>query len=326
MKEIKVQEFLEPIQEEMKVFQSYFRNSMKSSVALVDLVTRYIIKQKGKKLRPVLVFLSAKTVGQINEATYRAATLIELLHTATLVHDDVVDEAETRRGLPSINSVWKNKVAVLIGDYLLARGLLLSVNNNDFEFLKKISNTVKRMSEGELLQISKTRKLNNNIETYFRIISDKTASLFSTCTQLGALSSSGDPEIASDFEKFGENLGIAFQIKDDIFDFAGNKNLLGKPVGNDLREKKMTLPLLAAFSVSSKSEIKDIKKLIDKNISTKDYQRIIDFVTEKGGIKFAEEKAYEYVNNGLSIINKYPDSEGKTALIALAKYIVERNK
>lgn len=326
MSEGNLNSFIKPVEREMDMFHSFFRQSMKSSVGLVELISRYIIKQKGKKIRPILVLLSAKTVGEINESTFRAATLVELMHTATLVHDDVVDEAETRRGFPSINAVWKNKIAVLMGDFLLARGLLLSVNNEDFEFLKTITDSVKRMSEGELLQISKTRKLNNDIETYFRIISDKTASLFSTCTSVGAFSSSKNIEIAEDFKNIGENIGIAFQIKDDIFDFSGNTNILGKPVGTDLKEKKLTLPLLAAFQNSSKSEIKKIKSLINKNISTKDYQKIIDFVNEKGGLKFAEDKAKEFIDNGVSLISKYPDSESKAALISLSRFIIERKK
>lgn len=236
--QIKLSEIIHPIEKELDLFTDKFKISLKSKVGLVDLVTKYILKQKGKKIRPVLVLLSAGLSGEISERTYRGAVLVEMLHTATLVHDDVVDAAETRRGLPSINAVWKNKVAVLIGDYLLSRGLMLAVDGNDFDFLRVVTDTVKRMSEGELLQISKTRKLDIDEETYFKIISDKTASLISTCCEIGARSSTSDENKITSLRNFGESLGIAFQIRDDILDYTGKSKIIGKPLGGDIKEKK----------------------------------------------------------------------------------------
>jgi octaprenyl-diphosphate synthase len=297
---------------------------MKSRVGLVDLVTKYILRQKGKKIRPTLVLLSAKTLGEINESTYRAAILVELLHTATLIHDDVVDSAETRRGLPSINSVWKNKIAVLMGDYLLSRGLLLSVDNNDFSFLKVITNTVKRMSEGELLQIQRTLKLDNDEKTYFKIISDKTASLISTCTQVGALSVTRDPKVIEDFKSFGENLGIAFQIKDDILDYDGKLSIIGKPVGADLKEKKLTLPLIHAFQKASSSEVRYIKKLLKDNINSFGFKEILSFIKTYDGLEYSMFKAKEYASLALQSIKSYPDSDSKRALTDLVTFILER--
>ena len=219
---------------------------------LVDLIARYILRQKGKRVRPLLVLLSAKICGGITESSYRAATLIEMLHTATLVHDDVVDDADTRRGLASINAVWKNKVAVLMGDYLLSRGLLLALKHHDHYFLNATSNAVKRMSEGELLQIQKSRHLNLDEPTYLKIISDKTASLFSACTDIGAASATDDPVLLQHMQEFGENVGLAFQIRDDLLDYLGRKSLLGKPTGEDIKEKKLTLPLIYALNASDK--------------------------------------------------------------------------
>ncbi len=325
MSDIKSKEYIKPIREEFDLFYEYFNKAMRSKVALVDLVVRFILKQKSKKLRPVLVLLSAKTCGEVTERTYRAAGLVELLHTATLIHDDVVDNADTRRGFPSINSIWKNKVAVLMGDYLLSKGLQIAVDNDDFDYLKVITSTVKRMSEGELLQISRTKRLNNDFDTYYKIISDKTASLLATCTYLGSLSVTENKETAEDFMKFGENLGMAFQITDDILDFSGNTSILGKAIGNDIKEKKLTLPLLAAFSVASEREVKEIKKIINKDISRSDYQKIVKFVEERNGVGFAKNKAKEFIEKGKEIIYKYPDSESKRALLNLSDFILERN-
>ena len=246
------------IDEDLKRFNELFKQSLKSKVALVDLITRYILKQKGKKVRPLLVLLSSKIAGGVSGRSYRGAILVELLHTATLVHDDVVDNAETRRSFPSINAVWKNKIAVLMGDYLLSRGLMQAVDGSDYDFLKVITNTVRRMSEGELLQTSKTRKLDNDEETYFRIISDKTASLLSTCCEVGARAATEDDEKIKAMRDFGENLGIAFQIRDDILDFVGTSSLLGKPLGGDIKEKKLTLPLIYALKNSPADEVKQV--------------------------------------------------------------------
>lgn len=299
---------------------------MKTKVALVNLITGYILKQKGKKIRPTLVLLSAKIAGKVNERSYRGAILVELLHTATLVHDDVVDSSEERRGFPSINAVWKNKIAVLIGDYLLSRGLLLSVDNNDTDFLQVMTRTVKRMSEGELLQISKTRKLNIDEETYFRIISDKTASLLSTCCEIGALSSGDDMKIRNSLKNYGENLGIAFQIKDDILDFNGKNGFLGKPLGGDVKEKKITLPLIYALNKSDKAERKKIIHLIKNGKKKENLKKVVDIVNFSGGIEYAEKVANDYINRAKKELAIFPDSEIKKSLNDLLDFVVNRTK
>jgi octaprenyl-diphosphate synthase len=316
--------FTDPIKEELEQFNKFFSNQMRSKVGLVELIARYILRQKGKKIRPTLVLLSAKTLGNVNEHTYRGAVLVELLHTATLVHDDVVDDSDTRRGLPSINAIWKNRIAVLMGDYLLARGLQIAVDNDEFGFLKVITNTVKRMSEGELLQIQKIRKLNNDEDTYYRIISDKTASLFSTCTTIGALSITNDQNVIDDFSQFGELLGIAFQIKDDILDFEGTSSIMGKPTGNDLRDKKLTLPIIYALKQAEKQEVKNIKSLIKGKLTSKDIISIFQFVEKYDGIGYASKKAREFADKAIQIIQKYPSSESRQALIDLVNFILER--
>lgn len=315
-----------PIKSELDQFGKLFKEALKSKVGLVDLVTKYILKQKGKKIRPLLVLLSSKTSGNINERTFRGATLVELLHTATLVHDDVVDSAEKRRGLPSINAVWKNKVAVLMGDYLLARGLLLAVEGNDFDFLKIVSNTVKRMSEGELLQIKKTQKLNIDEETYFRIISDKTASLLSTCCEVGALSSTEDEEKIIEMRNFGENLGIAFQIRDDILDYVGTSKIVGKPLGADIRDKKITLPLIYSLEKAEKSERARIIKLIKNGKKKDNIETIIDFVKKYDGIEYAYSVAKEYSEKAKTSLLKFEPSESRQALEALVDFVVDRKK
>ena len=253
-----------PIKSELEKFEELFKQSVKSDNKLVDLIARYIIRQKGKKIRPLLVLLAAKISGGVTERTYRGAVLVELLHTATLVHDDVVDNADKRRGFWSINALFKNKVAVLMGDYLLARGLMIAVDGKDYDFLEVITNTVKRMSEGELLQIKKTRKLDIDEPTYFRIISDKTASLLETCCQIGAQSASNNIEHHEAMKKFGEAIGIAFQIRDDVLDYEGSFSTIGKPVGGDIKEKKITLPLIYSLNQVSKNEAAEIKRLIKK--------------------------------------------------------------
>lgn len=324
MIDIKLKNFTEPIKAELKKFEERFSAQMRSRVGLVELIVRYILKQKSKKIRPTLVLLSAKALGEVNERTYRGAILVELLHTATLIHDDVVDNSDTRRGLPSINSIWKNKIAVLMGDYLLARGLQIAVDNDELNFLKVITNTVRRMSEGELLQIQKTRKLNNDEETYLKIISDKTASLISTCTTIGAMSITSDASVLEDFRLFGEYLGIAFQIKDDILDFEGTSSIMGKPTGNDLREKKLTLPLIYALNQAERSEVRGIKNKIRGKLSNKDIEFILQFVNQYSGIEYANRKAREYANKALAILEKYPNSDSKTALANLVEFILER--
>ena len=313
-----------PIHNDLETFNSIFKTSMKSNVGLVDLVAKYIIKQKGKKIRPLLVLLSAKACGVVSERTHRGATLVELLHTATLVHDDVVDNADQRRGFPSINAVWKNKIAVLMGDYLLSRGLMIAVEGKDFDFLENITQTVKRMSEGELLQIKKTRKLDIDEGTYFRIIADKTASLLETCCIIGALSSTQNSEYVSAMQKYGVALGIAFQIKDDILDYEGSSKVFGKPIGGDIREKKITLPLIHALRSVTKSEASAIRALLKKINSKNSVNEIIEFVRKNNGIAYAEEVMNRYANDAKDALAVIPDAEAKTSLIQLVDFVVSR--
>jgi octaprenyl-diphosphate synthase len=313
-----------PIIEELSHFDSVFKNNLKSDVILVDLVARYIIKQKGKRIRPILVLLSAKLAGGITERSYRGAALVELLHTATLVHDDVVDGAEKRRSFPSINAIWKNKIAVLMGDYLLSRGLMIAVENNDFDFLKTITNTVKRMSEGELLQMSKTRKLNINEETYFRIISDKTASLLSTCCEIGALSSTNNADQISALKNFGEYLGLSFQIRDDILDYIGNSKIIGKNPGRDIKDKKITLPLIYALRNADKNESSKIIRYVKDGEKNKKVEEVIDFVKQNGGLEYAEKVAFEYSQKAKDSLKIFQSSESYTSLESLVDFVVSR--
>ncbi|MHB8906195.1 MAG: polyprenyl synthetase family protein [Melioribacteraceae bacterium] len=312
------------IENELKEFNKLFSQALKSKVALLELITRYLHRQKGKKIRPLLVLLSSNVCGGIKERSYRGAALVEMLHTATLVHDDVVDNAETRRSFPSINAVWKNKIAVLMGDYLLSRGLMLAVDGNDFDFLRVITNTVKRMSEGELLQINKTRKLNIDEETYFRIISDKTASLLSTCCEIGARASTEEMEKIYAMRDFGENLGIAFQIRDDILDYIGTKKIFGKPLGGDIKEKKITLPLIYALKQSPKEENKKIIRLIKNGAKKSDVDEVISFVKKYDGISYADKVAAEYTNRALNSLKIFDESESRNALESLVSFVVER--
>lgn len=296
---------------------------MKSKVGLVDLVANYILRQKGKKVRPLLVLLSAKISGGISARAYRGAVLVELLHTATLVHDDVVDNANKRRGLWSINAVFKNKVAVLMGDYLLSRGLMLAVEGKDYDFLGVVTDAVKRMSEGELLQIQKTRKLDIDEATYFRVISDKTASLLETCCQIGAMSASENVEYHKAMKEFGSTVGVAFQIRDDILDFEGTASMIGKPVGGDIKEKKITLPLIYAMNQVSKSEAGRVRNLI-KNGGKKDIKEILEFVRKNKGIEYAIETSREYSQKAKEAIKIFPESPAKIALEALVDFIIDR--
>lgn len=326
MNNVSLTNISKPIKTELAEFSSVFSESMKSKVGLVDLVTKYILKQKGKKIRPLLVLLSSKISGEINERTYRGAVLVELLHTATLVHDDVVDNADKRRGFPSINAIWKNKIAVLMGDYLLSRGLMIAVDGKDFDFLKIMTDTVKRMSEGELLQIQKTRKLDINEETYFKIIADKTASLFETCCEIGARSSSDNHEFHIAMRKYGEYLGIAFQIKDDILDYEGSAKLFGKPIGGDIKEKKITLPLIYSLAHASKDEAAKIKKLIKSGNKKDTVSEVIKFVHSKNGIAYAERIAKEYAEKAKHCLESFPENASKTALSTLIDFVIERKQ
>jgi octaprenyl-diphosphate synthase len=319
-----VKEIKAPIENEMLEFEQKFKASMKSSVPLLDKITHYIVKRKGKQLRPMFVFLSAKAIGEMNDSTYRAASLIELLHTATLVHDDVVDDSNERRGFFSVNALWKNKIAVLVGDFLLSRGLLLSVDNKDFRLLGIVSNAVREMSEGELLQIEKARKLDIDESVYFDIIRKKTASLIASCCACGAASVSGDDNMIERMRSFGEAVGIAFQIKDDLFDY-GDGSGIGKPTGIDIKEKKMTLPLIYALNNASFFERRKIINIVkNNNNDPKKVAQVIDFVVSSGGIQYAESKMRDYRDKALKVLSELSDSAAKTSLEALVKYTIER--
>ena len=314
----------QPIENELKLFSGFFREAMRSKVGLVDLIARYLVRQKGKRVRPILVFLSAKACGSITDSTFRAATLVEILHTATLIHDDVVDDADTRRGFASINAVWKNKIAVLMGDYLLSRGLLLALEKGDHYFLQCTSNAVKRMSEGELLQIQKSRQLNIDEETYLRIIADKTASLLSTCTEIGAASTTDSSQRREQLRNFGEHVGIAFQIRDDLLDYFGRKSVIGKPTGIDLKEKKLTLPLIHALSKATRGEAKEALRIIRNGAKQKDIRWVIDLVNRMGGIDYAVERAQYYSDLARTDLASLPDSDAKKALLEFVDFVMER--
>lgn len=321
-----VNKIKQPIAENMEIFEEKFRESMKSTVPLLDKITNYIVKRKGKQIRPMFVFLSAKCLGEINDSTYRAASLIELLHTATLVHDDVVDDSNERRGFFSVNALWKNKIAVLIGDFLLSKGLLLSLDNDDFRLLKIVSNAVKEMSEGELLQIEKARRLDISEEIYFDIITKKTATLVAACCACGAVSVNADEKTIQQFKEFGTLTGIAFQIKDDLFDF-GTDELIGKPTGIDIKEKKMTLPLIFALNNSTAVEKRTIINIIKNHNNESDQvKKVIDFVIAKGGLQYANKIMHDYKDKALAILKEVPETPAKESLEALIKYSIERTK
>ncbi len=315
-----------PIEAEMTAFEPKFREAMKSRVALLDRITHYIVRRKGKQLRPMLVFLSAKMHGEVNESTYRGASLIELMHTATLVHDDVVDDANLRRGFFSINALWKNKIAVLVGDYLLSKVLLLAVDHQEHELLQIVSTAVREMSEGELLQIEKARRLDIDEEIYFEIIRQKTASLISSCCGVGAASVGADTDTVKKMRQFGEWLGIAFQIKDDLFDYE-TSNRTGKPTGIDIKEQKMTLPLIYALNNASSSDRKRIIRIVKKHHDKpKKVAEVIEYVQQSGGIQYAEQRMREYRDKALEILQSYPESPFKEAMSDLVAYVIERKK
>jgi len=314
-----------PIENELKIFEDKFKDSVKSKVPLLDTIMNYIVKRKGKQMRPLLVLHCAKLFGEVNETTYRGAALVELLHTATLVHDDVVDESNMRRGFFSINALWKNKVAVLVGDYLLSKGLLLSLKNKDFKALEILSSAVEQMSEGELLQMEKARRLDITKEVYFDIITKKTASLLASCCGIGANSIGVSEEVLEDVIAMGEAVGIAFQIKDDLFDYGDNK--IGKPTGIDIIEKKMTLPLIYALNVADKGERRKIIKIIKNSKKSKaDIQEVIQFVKTKGGIEYAQTRMLEYKKKAEDLLNSIPTESSTEYLKALIDYVIERKK
>lgn len=318
-----IPEIQELLKEEMAVFEAKFKEAVKSQAPLLDRIMHYIIRRKGKQVRPMFVFLSAKIFDPVNSSTYRAAALVELLHTATLVHDDVVDEANMRRGFFSINALWKNKIAVLVGDYLLSKGLLLSLENDDFEILKILSRAVKQMSEGELLQIEKSRTLNLNEDVYFEIIKNKTASLLASSCSAGAWSVTHNNEYAEKLRQFGEMAGIAFQIKDDLFDY-GKENV-GKPTGNDIKEKKITLPLIYTLNKVAPSRKKELIYLLkNKNKNPDAVAAILEEVTSAGGISYATEKMYAYRDGALNVLSSLPENEYKEGLAQLVRFTTER--
>jgi octaprenyl-diphosphate synthase len=310
----------------MDLFENKFKDSLKSNVSLLDRIMHYIIKRKGKQMRPMFVFLTAKLFGKFEENTYRAAAMIELLHTATLVHDDVIDEADFRRGYFSINALWKNKIAVLVGDFLLSRGLLLAVKHEEFELLKIMSTAVQDMSEGELLQIEKARKLDITEKVYFDIIRQKTATLIAACCASGANSVGEDKNTVETMRLFGEKAGIAFQIKDDLFDYT-QSTFIGKPTGIDIREQKMTLPLIYTLNNVSKKEKNNIINIVkNHHENDKKVAELIELVKENGGLNYAENVMIEYRNEALEILNQFDDNEARRSLELLLNYVVNRKK
>jgi octaprenyl-diphosphate synthase len=321
---LRLDDIKRPISREMEEFEQKFRSSVKTRVLLLDKIMSYIVKRKGKQMRPMFVFLSAGTCGKIQESTFRGASLIELLHTATLVHDDVVDEANYRRGFFSINALWKNKVAVLVGDFLLSKGLMLAVENKDFDLLSIVTDAVREMSEGELLQLEKSRRLDITEEVYFDIIRRKTASLIASCCAVGASSSGASPDVVRIMHKFGEHIGTAFQIKDDLFDYGEEE--IGKPVGIDIKEKKMTLPLIYALGQASWGDRRKIKGIVrSESNNPRKVKEVIQFVKGSGGIEYAEKAMEKYHQDALQLLTAFPESDYKKSLIQLVQFTIDRN-
>jgi octaprenyl-diphosphate synthase len=314
-----------PIAADIDVFEEKFKTSMQSSVPLLDRITHYIVKRKGKQIRPMFVFFAASICGGINESTHRGAALVELLHTASLVHDDVVDNSYQRRGFFSINALWKNKIAVLVGDYLLSKGLLLSIDNNDFQLLRIVSDAVKQMSEGELMQIEKVRRMDIGEPVYYEVIRQKTASLIASCCACGAASAGASEEVVEKMRLFGEKIGIAFQIKDDMFDFGTDD--VGKPLGIDIKEKKVTLPLIYSLANTTDSEKKRIINLVkNHNDDPAKIAQIIKFVNDTGGLQYAETQMKKYQEEAFAILNTFPDSDSHRGLEQLVRFTTERDK
>ncbi|MDI9859160.1 MULTISPECIES: polyprenyl synthetase family protein [Flectobacillus] len=322
---LSIKEIQAPIAAEMDAFEGKFRQFMKTKVMLLDTIMNYIVQRKGKQLRPMFVFLSAGVFGKITEETYRGAALIELLHTATLVHDDVVDDSNYRRGFFSVNALWKNKIAVLVGDYLLSKGLLLSIDHGDFEMLKIVSTAVREMSEGELLQIEKARKLDITEDIYFEIIRQKTATLIAACCAAGMSSAGANAETVEKARLFGEKVGIAFQIKDDLFDYGDAE--IGKPLGIDIKEKKMTLPLIYALNQADWSTKRHVINTIKNDSENpKKVAEVIDFVKKSGGLQYATEVMQNIVREALAILESFPESIYRTSLAGLVQFTIERAK
>lgn len=322
--ELSIGQVKAPIAAELEKFETMFRSSMKTSVPLLDTIMNYIVRRKGKQLRPMFVLYSAKLFGDINERTYRGASMVELLHTATLVHDDVVDESYKRRGLFSINALWKNKIAVLVGDFLLSKGLLLSVENKDYDLLEIVSHSVREMSEGELLQLERARFMDTTEEIYFEIIRKKTASLIASCCQIGTASTANDSGISEKMRKFGELIGLAFQIRDDLFDFGDNKS--GKPAGIDIKEKKLTLPVLSAMSVAPASETREIRRLIkSKTPEQQKMNEVLAFIEKYNGLEYARNKMKELKDQAFRLLEETaPAGESRDHMINLINFVIER--
>ncbi|WP_294298804.1 polyprenyl synthetase family protein [uncultured Chryseobacterium sp.] len=319
-----VEEIKRPINEEMKLFEQKFYESMQSKVPLLDKVTRFIVTTKGKQMRPMFVFLCAKLVGEVNEKTYRGASMIELIHTATLVHDDVVDESFKRRNFFSINALWKNKIAVLVGDYLLSKSVLLSTDHKDYDLLGVISRTIREMSEGELLQLEKARKLDITEDVYYEIIRQKTATLIAACCEIGVLSNNADEQLAKKMMDFGTYTGMAFQIKDDLFDYL-TSNVIGKPVGIDIKEQKMTLPLIHTLKMAEEKDRKYYFNTIKRyNNDQKRVKELITFVKNSGGLDYAITVMKNFQQKAKDILNEFPDSEAKKSLHIMLDYVIER--
>ncbi len=325
VRKVDLSDIQRPITENLSQFRTFFRKSVKSEVFLLDQIVKYLLKTKGKELRPALVFLSARLCGQVNERTYVAATMIELLHAATLIHDDVVDEADERRGFMSINKIWKNKASVLLGDYLLAKGLLVALDSDEFELLKVLSTAVKRMSEGELRQLKASKLQNMTEDRYFKVISEKTASLISACCECGAISTGCGVAEREAMRDFGLNIGIAFQIRDDLFDF-GNEHT-GKTTANDIIERKMTLPVIYALSQVSFFERRKYRSMYRKHNKTPDdINAIIQFVREKGGVHYAAEQMNVYASKAISNLQLFPESDDRHNLEDLLHFVISRKK
>lgn len=319
-----VEEIKQPINEEMKLFEQKFYESMHSKVALLDKVTRFIVTTKGKQMRPMFVFLCAKLIGNVNEKTYRGASMIELIHTATLVHDDVVDESFKRRNFFSINALWKNKIAVLVGDFLLSKAVLLSTDHKDYDLLSVISRTIREMSEGELLQLEKARKLDITEDVYYEIIRQKTATLIAACCEIGALSNGADENLAKKMMEFGTYTGMAFQIKDDLFDYLSS-NVIGKPVGIDIKEQKMTLPLIHTLKIAGESERKYFFNTMKRyNNDQKRVKELIAFVKSSGGLDYAIKVMKDFQQKAKNILDEFPDSEVRKSLHMMLDYVIER--
>lgn len=321
-----IKEIKKPIQQEMLLFEKKFKDSLNSKVPLLDKILHYIVKRKGKQMRPMFVFLSGKLFGEINESSFRAASLIELLHTATLVHDDVIDDANMRRGFFSINALWKNKIAVLVGDYLLSKGLLMSLENEEYDLLQIVSKAVKEMSEGELLQIEKARKLDIEEDVYFEIIRQKTATLIAACCACGAVTAKQDKETVERMRKFGELIGIAFQMKDDLFDYY-NEDVIGKPTGIDIKEQKMTLPLIYTLRNCDRKQKKFIIQTVkNHNTNSERVSKVLEIVKKSGGINYTVEKMKTYQEEALCLLKTFDDNESRKSLELLVNFVIERKK